>query len=182
MRPALIQVAIAAACLAALPAQTWAEDPADVVVPLAPLPDPVDPEKPLFSEADAVALAAYRLDDAKLARFEAAIVAMDAAARHDEALKVELEHDEAKGDGIDRFVDSIEKEKPRMLAIIKSAGMSPREFVMTSYSLMMAMVYADLLKVQPATVLPDYVVREHIAFVRRNEARLTKLFEALNHD
>ncbi len=107
---------------------------------------------------------------------------MDTQARNDEALKEELDHDEAKSGGIDRFVESIEKEKPKMLAIIKAAGMTPREFVLTSYSIMMAMVYADLLKAQPASPPPDYIARENIAFVRRHEEQLAKLFESLNRD
>ncbi len=183
MRSAPIQVALAAVGLWALPITAPAQqEPADVVVPLAPLADPIDDDKPLFSEADSVALAAYRLDDLKLARFQAAIVEMDAQARNDEALKTELDRDEAKTGGIDRFVQSIEKDKPKMLAIIKAAGLSPREFVLTSYSIMMAMVYADLLKAQPTTVPPDYIARENIAFVRRHEEQLAKLFEALNRD
>jgi hypothetical protein len=182
MRSAPFQIALAAACLWALPEIMPAEEPADVVVPLAPLADPIGEDKPLFSEVDAVTLASYRLDDLKLARFQTAIVEMDIQARNDEALKAELDHDEAKSGGIDRFVESIEKEKPKMLAIIKAAGLSPREFVLTSYSLMMAMVYADLLKAQPATAPPPYIARENIIFVQRNEEQLAKLFESLNRD
>jgi hypothetical protein len=189
MRSASIQVALAAAFLAAMQSLSRAADepaatpsPAAPVAPLTMLPDSLEDEKPLFSEADSVALAGYRLDDARLARFEVVIAAMDAQAKNDEALRTELEHDESKTDGIDRFVESIEKDKPKMLAIIKSAGMTPREFVMTSFSLTLAMVYADLLRVQPATPLPEYVVRENVGFVRKNEERLAKLFEALNHN
>ena len=69
-----------------------------------------------------------------------------------------------------------------MAAILKTTGMSPREFVLSSYSVMLAMVYADLLKAEPATLPPDYIARENIAFVRRHEEQLTKLFESLNHD
>lgn len=179
MRPATIQLALAAACAAMLPLVSIAEEP---VAPLAPVPDALDDEKPLFSESDAVALAAYRLDDGKLTRFESAIAVIDAQFKSDEALRTEMDHDEAKSEGIDRFVDSIERDKPKMLAIIKGAGMTPREFVMTSYSLIVAMVHADLLRVQPATPLPDYVVRENVIYVRKNEDRLAKLFQSLNHD
>ena len=120
MRPALLQFALAAACLWALPvASTAQQDPADVVVPLRPVPDSPDEEKPLFSEVDAVTLAAYRLSDEKLARFQTAITEMDSQSRKDEALKAELDHDEAKSAGIEAFIASIEKDKPTMLAIIK---------------------------------------------------------------
>ena len=180
MRSAPFQIALAAASLWALPA--LAQAPSDVVVPLAPIPDTPDEDKPLFSEVDAVSLASYRLDDLKLARFQTAVVDMDAKAQKDDALKAELDHDEAKSGGIDRFVESIEKDKPKMLAIIKAAGLSPREFVLTSYSITTAMVYADLLKAQPATLPPDYIARENIAFVRRHEEQLAKLFESLNRD
>jgi len=183
MRSVTLPIALAAACLWVFPARSRAQqDPADVVVPLAPVPDPVEEEKPLFSEVDAVALASYRLDDLKLARFQTAIVEMDLQARSDEALKAELDHDEAKSAGIEAFVASIEAEKPKMLAIIKAAGLSTREFVLTSYSLMMSMVYADFLKAQPTTIPPDYIARENIAFVRRHEQELAKLFESLNRD
>lgn len=202
MRRAPFQLALAAACAVLLagfcradePVATPAPSPVPAAAapestpedsPVAPLPaepEPIEDEKPLFSEADTVALAAYRLDDARLARFEAVIAAMDAQIKTDEAVRGEMEHDEAKTDGIENFVNSIEKEKPRLLALIKAAGMTPREFVMTSYSLTMAMVYADLLRVQPASPLPDFVVRENIVFVRKNEERLTKLFQSLNHD
>jgi hypothetical protein len=182
MRSAPFQIALAAAGLWALPDLARAQNSSDVVVPLAPLAEPIEEEKPLFSEVDAVTLASYRLDDLKLARFQTAIMELDVQARRDEALRAELDQDEAKTAGIDRFVESIEKEKPKMLAIIKAAGMSAREFVLTSYSVMMAMVYADLLRAQPATVPPPYIARENIAFVRRHEEQLAKLFEALNRD
>jgi hypothetical protein len=182
MRSAPLQIALAAASLWALPALAQTQEPSDVVVPLAPLAEPLDEDKPLFSEADAVTLASYRLDDLKLARFQAAILELDAQARRDEALRTELDQDEAKVAGIDRFVESIEKDKPKMLAIVKAAGMSAREFVLTSYSVTIAMVYADLLKAQPATLPPPYIARENIAFVRRHEEQLAKLFESLNRD
>jgi len=187
MRAALIQAALAAACLAAgrgfaADEPAAASSPAEPVAPLVMMPDPADEEKPLFSEVDSVALASYRLDEEKLARFEVAIAALDAQAKGDQSLRSELEHDEAKEEGIDRFVESIEQGKPKMLAVIKSAGMTPREFVMTSFALTLAMVYADALRVQPTTPLPDYVLRENIGFVRKNEERLAKLFQSLNHE
>ncbi len=182
MRSAPFQAACAAAFLWAFPTLASAQEPEKIIIPLAPVAEPVDDEKPLFSEVDAVTLSSYRLDDEKLARFQNAIVQMDVESRSDEALRTELDHDEAKSGGIDAFVASIEKDKPKMLALIEAAGMTPREFVLSSYSVMMAMVYADLLKAQPATLPPDYIARENIAFVRRHEEQLAKLFDSLNRD
>lgn len=142
----------------------------------------IEPEKPLFFEADAKTLTTYLLDLAKLDRFETALRELDLKSRTDEALKEELDHDEAKAAGIDRFVEAIEKEKPKMMAILQAAGGSPREFVLNSYSVMMAMVYADLLKAEPDAAVPSYVPRENLAFVKRHEDRLTKLFESLNRE
>ena len=142
----------------------------------------IAPEKPLFSEEDAKTLSEYRLDLAKLDRFETALREMDLKSQTDEALKEELDHDEAKAAGIDRFVGAIEKEKPKMVAILQAAGVPPRDFVLTSYSVMMAMVYADLLKAEAEAAVPSYVPRENLGFMKRYEDRLTKLFEALNRE
>ena len=145
-------------------------------------PVPPEAEKPLFSEEDAKTLSAYRLDVPKLDRFETVLREMDLKSQTDEALKEELDHDEAKTGGIDRFVEAIEKEKPKMVAILLAAGLPPRDFVLTSYSVMMAMVHADLLKAEAEAAVPSYVPRENLGFVKRYEDRLTKLFEALNRE
>ncbi len=142
----------------------------------------IEHEKSLFSEEDAKTLADFRLDLAKLDRFETALREMDLRTRTDAALKDEMDRDEAKAAGIDRFVQAIENEKPKMMVILQAASEPPREFVLTSYSVMMAMVYADLLKAEPEAALPNYVPRENVGFVKRYEDRLTKLFEALNRD
>ena len=174
MRLVLLQLVCAAALLGSAPARLRAQA-------IAAEPE-TRPEKPLFSDADAKTLETYRLDAGKLDRFEKAIRDLDAQAQRDEILKAELDHDEAKLDGIDRFVNTIETEKPKMAAILKEAGLTAREFVLTSFSVTMAMVYADLLRAQTTAFVPPFVPRANIAFVRNNEDRLTKLFESLNRE
>ena len=167
MRFASLQIVLVAALLSVLAPHAVAQ---------------IEHEKSLFSDADAKTLAEFRLDVAKLDRFETALREMDLKTQTDAALKDEMDRDEAKAAGIDRFVEAIEKEKPRMMAILQAASEPPREFVLTSYSVMMAMVYADLLKAEPEAALPVYVSRENVGFVKRYEDRLTKLFEALKRD
>lgn len=167
MRVASLQIVLATALLGVAAGQASAQ---------------IEHDKSLFSEEDTKTLAGYRLDLAKLDRFETALREMDLKTQTDAVLKDEVDRDEAKAGGIDRFVEAIEKEKPKMMVILQAASEPPREFVLTSYSVMMAMVYADLLKAEPEAALPNYVPRENVGFVKRYEDRLTKLFEALNRD
>lgn len=170
MRFALLQIICVATLLGVGPAGAGAQA------------EETDPEKPLFSDVDAKTLETYQLNGEKLDRFEKALLAMNAQVVQDEALKTELDNDEAKTGGIEKFAETIEKEKPKMAAILRVSGLSPREFVLTSFSVTMAMVYADLLRAQTTATVPPYVPRANIAFVRSNEDRLTKLFESLNRD
>ncbi|OAI43398.1 hypothetical protein AYO41_01915 [Verrucomicrobia bacterium SCGC AG-212-E04] len=167
MRFARLQIVLAAALLSVVSGRVLAQ---------------VEHEKSLFSEEDEKTLAAYPLDLVKFDRFETALRELDLQAQKDEALKAELDQDEAKAAGLDRFIESIEKEKPKMMAILKAAGMTAREFVLTSFSVTIAMVYADLIKAQADAALPPYVPRENLGFVKRYEERLSKLFQDLNHE
>lgn len=194
MRFASFQIVVATALLGVLTgragAQTTPENAAATPAEVKPVPGADNaPEaaadeksKPLFSDQDAKTLAAYSLDIPKFDRFETALREMDLKSQEDDGLKEEMDHDEAKAGGIDRFVEAIEKEKPKMMVILQVAGVPAREFVLTSYSVMMAMVYADLLKAEPEAAVPPYVPRENLGFVKRYEDRLTKLFEALNRE
>jgi hypothetical protein len=194
MRFASLQIVLATALLGALAGRAAAQVEREIppvptappaVVPFAATPPaeaPAVPPKPLFAAEDEKTLAAYQLDVPKLDRFEVVLRNLDLKAKTDEALKAELDQDEAKSAGIDRFVESIEKEKPKMMAILQAAGMTPREFVLTSYSVMMAMVYADLFRAQADATLPTYVARANLGFVKRHEDRLARLFDDLNHD
>src|SRR6185369_10429951 len=72
--------------------------------------------------------------------------------------------------------------KPIMVGVLKEAGLEPREFVLTSYALTLAMVHADVLKSNPLNPLPAYVPRANLGFVRAQEDRLATLFKALEDE
>ncbi len=133
-------------------------------------------QKPLFSADDAKTLMTYRLDENKMLRFEAVVKTLGEQAKTDEALQKEMEQDEAKEQGVEKWAEAIEKEKPKLREVIKAANSTPRDFILTSYAITTAMVYADLLKSNALAPVPSYVPRENISFVRRFEDRLADLF------
>lgn len=144
-----------------------------------PLRPPKGPNDPMFSPEDEKTLTGYLLDLGKFVRFDKATRALSAKAKTDEALRKEMDDDEAKEEGIVRWVEAIATTKPIMVGVLKEAGLEPREFVLTSYALMLAMVHADVLKANPLNPTPPYVPRANLGFVRSQEDRLATLFKDL---
>ncbi|MBS0661127.1 MAG: hypothetical protein JSR82_23150 [Verrucomicrobia bacterium] len=151
-------------------------------LPAQPLRPPRGPQDPMFSPEDEKTLAGYLLDLGKLNRFEKATKALSAKVKTDQALRKEMEEDEAKEDGIARWIEVVATTKPVMVSVLKEAGLEPREFVLSSYALTLSMVHADLLKANPLNPLPTYVPRANLGFVRAQEDRLAALFKALAED
>lgn len=150
-----------------------------LVAPAQPLRPPKGPNDPMFSPEDEKTLTGYLLDLGKFMRFDKATRALASKAKTDEALRKEMDDDEGKEDGIVRWVEVIATTKPVMVGLLKEAGLEPREFVLTSYALMLAMVHADVLKANPLNPTPPYVPRANLGFVRSQEDRLATLFKDL---
>ncbi len=162
-----------------LPEPTPESTPAEVRPPLAPLPSPEAAEssvptapRPLFTAEDAKTLSNFVLDETRLLRFEGVVKSLGEESQKDADLAAELDKDIAKEEGVEKWAESISKEKPKTLAVLKAGNLTPKEFVLISYSITMAMVYADLLKSNPLASVPSYVPRENISFVRKYEDRL----------
>jgi hypothetical protein len=155
-----------------------------------------------MSDRDLRALAGTRLSDDKLDKLERGIQSLTELNRSDPAVldRVELESDSANARfSIDEFVSRVEAE-PKLRRAVESSGLSVRDFLLTYFALSFAQNQAQA---QGQQTLPDTtnmpadaratmrelyrmadrmrraVPEENVAYVRRNEARVRRVIEAM---
>jgi hypothetical protein len=159
--------------------------PADAQQPASPAA-PRRARRSLINEADQPALAAYRLTPDKLDKFEATARRTVDAMKKNPALREQAGAAQSGNGGSGRTLDTtaadLEKQHPDFAALIKSAGWSVRDYLLTSYALLAAKTFSGVQQAQPGVSLPAYVSRENLAFVRANQTRVDAAFRLFDKD
>ena len=101
----------------------------------------------------------------------------------EEAAELERQEQEEAEDGSLAGMERKIEREPKLAAMIKSAGMTPREFVLTEMALFQAMFAHTMKKQGYLKELPKEVPAEHVAFVAAHEKEieaLTKKWQAIS--
>ncbi|MBV9127721.1 MAG: hypothetical protein JO117_06495 [Verrucomicrobia bacterium] len=131
----------------------------------------------LVNPADQPALAAFRLTPERLDQFEATIRRTVEALRKNPALREQARAAQAGGNGgrsIEATAAQLEKDYPEYAALIREAGWSVREYLLTTFSLFVGTMFSGV-QGNP----PPYVSPENLAFVRANLPRIQADFRRL---
>ena len=178
------------ALLLALPLAACGDDAADV-------PATADVENPAASPADALdagalpdardllgspedeaALAAYPLSMERLERWQRAAQNLQEVATANPALAATWEAQNTDAESLDEIVGRIERE-PEARRAIESAGIAPRDYVLTSMALIQAMFAMAAVDMGQSEGVPDGVNPENVAFVREHRADIEAMMTAM---
>jgi hypothetical protein len=121
----------------------------------------------------------FVLTSDKLDKYAEALKAMRKVQKDDPALKKQMDDDNSKNPSntIAGSVATIEKYPPVVTAL-KSAGLSPRDFVVMTYTLINSAAAVHMKKVGAIKEYPDSVLPDNAAFVEKNYDRISKIFNS----
>jgi hypothetical protein len=113
----------------------------------------------------------------KLDKYADAVKAIRKVQKDDPALKKQMDDDNSKNPSntIAGSVANIEKYPPVANAI-KGAGLSPRDFVVMTYTLINSAAAVQMKKAATVKEYPSSVLPENAAFVETNYDRIKKIF------
>lgn len=156
-------------------AQTSAPPPAG-----APAPPPPTARKKViqtglnFTPDDQKLLGGYRLSIDKLDKFMAATKRLQEAVQKSPTLKSQFDavgaaaKDKSLADNIGR----LEVSAPEFVRLLKEAGTTPRDFILTPFALFLARSVSAAKQGDPTVSPPPYVPAENLAFVEANRTRI----------
>jgi hypothetical protein len=121
----------------------------------------------------------FVLTSDKLDKYAEALKAMRKVQKDDPALKKQMDDDNSKNPSntISGSVATIEKYPPVVNAL-KSAGLSPRDFVVMTYTLINSAAAVHMKKLGAIKEYPDSVLPDNAAFVEKNYDRISKIFNS----
>ena len=131
-----------------------------------------------LADVTAYELSMDKVDKLFAAQRNIALKLKDMSPEEREAMKARNDADESNDDSLDETVRKIESE-PALVAAIRDAGLSPREYALLTVSLMQSGMAAGVLKMRP-NENQDSLAREmkanpaNIRFIQQNEAALEK--------
>jgi hypothetical protein len=114
----------------------------------------------------------HQIDMPEIQRWAQANLSLSRLAQSDPELARSMQSEAAPGE---HPVDRIERH-PEAVRILRENGFSPRQFVVTSVSLMQAMMVAGAMDQNPDMEVPAEVNPANVEVVRRNEAEIQRLF------
>jgi hypothetical protein len=121
----------------------------------------------------------FVLTSDKLDKYADAVKAIRKVQKDDPALKKQMDDDNSKNPSntIAGSVATIEK-YPAVVNALKSAGLSPRDFVVMTYTLINSAAAVHMKKVGAIQEYPDSVLADNAAFVEKNYDRISKIFNS----
>ena len=135
-----------------------------------------------FSDADEKALAGYRLTPEKLDHFDAVNKKIAAAMHDDPVLKKEMNSGVLNvGSTLDDALGKFDSRAPRLAAVLKAAGMSDRDYVLSLFSVMFATSGQMMKQYTPDKPLPAYIPAENVALAEKDPARFREVVRNLDH-
>ncbi len=131
-----------------------------------------------FGAEDQKLLGAYRLNPGLLEKFETATKKVTEAAKRDPSLKAQFDSagSAAKGQTLAEGIRRIESGSPAFVALLKEAGTTPRDYVLTSFSLVTATMGSFIRQSNPDSAMPAYIPSENITFFEANRTRIENDF------
>jgi hypothetical protein len=135
------------------------------------------PDEKASAEAEKKDVRNFVLTADKLDKYEAAVKAINKVQKDNPAIKKQMDDEDSRNPSntIAGSVALIEKYPPIANAI-KGAGITPRDFVVMTYTLINSAAAVQMKKVGTIKEYPDTVLPENISFVDKNYERIKKIF------
>ncbi|MGB8523219.1 MAG: hypothetical protein WCD43_09645 [Candidatus Acidiferrales bacterium] len=121
----------------------------------------------------------FVLTSDKLDKYAEAVKAIRKVQKDDPALNKQMDDDNSKNPSntIAGSVATIEKYPPVVNAL-KSAGLSPHDFVVMTYTLINSAAAVHMKRAGAIKEYPDSVLPDNAAFVEKNYDRISKIFNS----
>jgi hypothetical protein len=121
----------------------------------------------------------FVLTSDKLDKYAEAVKAIRKVQKDDPALKKQMDDDNSKNPSntIAGSVATIEKYPPVVNAL-KIAGLTPRDFVVMTYTLINAAAEVQMKKAGTIQQYPDSALPENVSFVEKNYDRIKRIFNS----
>jgi hypothetical protein len=131
------------------------------------------------AEAEKKEVKNFVLTTDKLDKYDAAVKAVHKVQKDDPTLKKQMDDDDSRNPSntIAGSVTIIEK-YPSIAKAIKDAGLSPRDFVVMTYTLINSAAAVQMKKAGTIKEYPDSVLPENAAFVDKNYERIKRVFNS----
>jgi N-acetylglucosamine-6-phosphate deacetylase len=131
------------------------------------------------AEAEKKEVKNFVLTTDKLDKYDAAVKAVHKIQKDNPTVKKQMDDDDSRNPSntIAGSVATIEKYPPIAKAI-KDAGLSPRDFVVMTYTLINSAAALQMKKAGTIEEYPDSVLPENAAFVDKNYERIKKIFNS----
>jgi hypothetical protein len=131
------------------------------------------------AEAEKKEVKNFVLTTDKLDKYDAAVKAVHKVQKDNPALKKQMDDDDSRNPSntIAGSVATIEKYPPIAKAI-RDLGLSPRDFVVMTYTLINSAAAVQMKKAGTIQEYPDSVLPENAAFVDKNYERIKKIFNS----
>lgn len=126
---------------------------------------------------DEAALASYTLTMERVEAWSRASQNLQRLAEEDPALAERWDAENADAESFDEMIAQIEAE-PRARAAVEEAGISVRDYVLTTMALLQAMFAQAAMDMTQDAPVPEGVNPANVQFVRDHQAEIQALFEA----
>jgi N-acetylglucosamine-6-phosphate deacetylase len=121
----------------------------------------------------------FVLTTEKLDKYDAAVKAVHKVQKDNPTIKKQMDDDDSRNPSntIAGSVATIEK-YPAIAKAIKDAGLSPRDFVVMTYTVINSAAAVQMKKAGTIKEYPDSVLPDNAAFVDKNYERIKKIFNS----
>lgn len=155
---------VAVACVLLVVVGSWSVDPAQAA-------DNSD-----LAASDQKALAGYHLTLEKLNAFDAVNQKIAASMQTDPQLKKEIGSGILNvGTTLDDALGPFDSRAPHLAAVLKSANMSNRDYVLSVFSIIFAATGQAMKQAAPNEPLPPYIPADNVAVADKNGARFREV-------
>jgi hypothetical protein len=137
------------------------------------------PDEKASAEAEKKDVKNFVITAEKLDKYEAAVKAIYKVQKENPAIKKQMDDEDSRNPSITVAGSVAMIEKYTLIAnAIKGAGLTPRDFVVMTYTLINAAAAVQMKKVGTIKEYPDTVLPENISLVDKNYDRIKKIFNS----
>jgi hypothetical protein len=134
-------------------------------------------QKPLFTAADTAELLSFRLTDDMVAHYYSATMAFTAWGKA-HPNDIDRDDDDQKGDTINDMVAHFNKH-PQFEALMRSNGISPRQYIDTMFVFTSGLVMVDMEKQGLPTKPSPILSAANLDYIRKNHDHLEKIAQEM---
>ena len=141
-----------------------------------------DPKAAATAKAEKKEIQDYRLTAEKLDRYESSVIAYNKLLAANPDMKKEMHTaDSSNGNSVTGNVEKLDKH-PEIVALLKNAGFTTREWVVMTYCLMNTAMEVGMKNSGTEKTYSSSIAPENAALVEKNYERVSKILDSLGGD